>query len=351
MDYNRTHSGAQNGQSPSTSSVYSDQSEPKPMYARSGLSASSRPTSRTSYTPSYMSIPRKPTPTSFDHNAAATPTRSAPAAVEVPAEDPPGALLVLIAGAFMPAVLSHIEVLLSRQPFSTIAIAAISSQEVALKQLKMDCYALIGKLRKEMGVETYSHSKWEQSEFDDTVKQVTRNGGSIQGVLCCPELADLSEDIDVLELEEKLLHQSWKSSVAFLHSASKATIKPLLSRCKSSSNGVNGALARQPRGPFFIVANSTTHTSLSQIAKAASDALVLQVEAAATPKGLIVGYAEAMLIPEPQQEEDRYNDQSTPSLRTDDYITNGQDSAFAAGESPTKLYAMWALQDQLGNAD
>ncbi|KAF2211672.1 hypothetical protein CERZMDRAFT_98101 [Cercospora zeae-maydis SCOH1-5] len=320
-----------------------------------GTTNGSRPVSRTSYTPSYMSIPRKPTEqdrkTSALADAQARNASMASIAAEpVLSSSPPGILLVLAASGLHRSILQHLETLLTRQPFAGIVFAARREQEAELKQLKMDTYALIGKLRREVSVETQLKDSWSTTDIEAVRAEATRHGAGIQGVLCCPEYVDVVDDLDIFEVEESAMEDSWRQSVTFLHAASKVTVPHLLSRVTEVNGSASGKPAKGPRGPFFIVANSSTHTSASQIAKAASDALVRQLQAATKPKGLTVGHAESLLIPDPVRK-----DNVRPMLETvitePGYSSHAPNYEFSAGESPTKLYSMWAMQEQLGYAD
>ncbi|KAI5359569.1 hypothetical protein Slin14017_G104710 [Septoria linicola] len=357
MDYHRTRLSDSR-----SSSMYSDQSEQKPQYPLGSLAPSgSRPASRTSYTPSYMSIPRKPTPTSFEHNGRANigaesqtrSTSTASTAVEPssngpPSSGPPGVLLVVVASSLHPNLLQHVETLLTRQSFSGIVLAAKQEQEAALKQLKMDTYALIGKLRREMSVETQLRESWSNAEISTLLHLATRNGASLQGVLVCPDYADSSEGLDVFELGEDVLERSWKQSVAFLHATTKAVIPQLLSRATvvlANDAAPNSRFVKTPRGPFFIVASESANSAASQIARAASDVLIRQLQSATNLKGLTVGNAESLLIPDPIVREEA-KPVLEPVITNVGYDGHVQDSDFAPGESPTKL---WALYNQLDN--
>lgn len=353
MDHHRTRlsDGTMTG---STSS--SDQSERGSSY-RLGTATTngSRPVSRTSYTPSYMSIPRKPTEQDRKTSALAEAQAKPPSTSSIVAEPasssgPPGVLLVLVASGLHPSILQHLETLLMRQPFAGIVFAARREQEAELKQLKMDTYALIGKLRREISVETQLRESWSTTDVEEIRSEATRFGAGIQGVLCCPEYADEVDDLDIFEVEEGVMEKSWRQSVTFLHAASKVIVPHLLKRVTNINGTANGKPLKEPRGPFFIVANSSTHTSASQIAKAASDALVHQLQAATKPKGLTVGYAENLLIPDPVRKEDT-KPSLEPVITQASYGAPVPDYDFSAGESPTKLYSMWAMQEQLNYAD
>lgn len=306
--------------------------------------AVSRPTShassRTPYVPSYMShVPSRSQTSSLSINVPKSPAYTQPVAVELPAEPsittPRGQLLVLAAGALHESTLSYIEMLVSRQPLSGIILVASHEHEAALKALKMDCYALIGRLSKEMSVTTHFQDQWSQADVENTVQQITKTG-EIQGVLCCPA-SEQSEAAsgDVLSMDANQLHQAWTRSIAFVHGATEATIEYLQSRCKNDSSN----LLRAVPGPFFLVAAPPAYSVASQIAKVACDTFLLKLEKAA--KGINVAYAEDVLIPDPlQDEESSSNATSGPFLQPAEmYHASQPNSEYVSPESPTKLWA------------
>lgn len=352
-----------------TSSVYSEYSEHRPLQHLDSSRNGSRNGSgsrHASYTPSYMShIASKstegltirtsqsrgsgskpvPVPLSQPNDEATEEHDILPAPAE-PVGGPPALLLALIANTIHPSTIFYLEMLLNRQNFSGIVFAASKTQEAALKQLKMDVYALIGRLRKELAVSVHIKDEWSQAEMEAIVKDSTKHGDSVQGVICCPEFDETgTADVDVLALDGEQLDRLWKQSVSFLHAAIKSTAVHLLSRSKPLDPASNGVFARAPRGPFFLVAGSTTYTSASQITKPASDAMVLQFEKATKAKGLTVGFAEAMLIPEPAREPPpKPSDEYSP-VAQDTYDNGHEDVGFLPGESPTKLWSSWALHN------
>lgn len=308
----------------------------------------SRPTSYAStapYVPSYMShIPTRSQASSL--SISVPKTSSQPAAVELPTHElsaaaAHGQLLVLAAGVPHESTLSYIEMLVSRQSFSGIILVASHEQEAALKALKMDCFALIGRLSKAMSVTTHFQDQWSQASIQNTVQQITKTGETIQGVLCCSghDQSDTAS-VDVLGMDAEQLQQAWTRSVAFVHASSEATTDLLLSSRQTSS----GKLSRVPQGPFFLVAGSPAHSAASQIAKAACDTLIDKLERATKNQGLTVAYAEDVLIPDPVQVEDPSQATSGPFLQPAEmYSTDDQrDSEYAPAESPTKLWALWS---------
>lgn len=354
----------QSSDSTRTSSSASEQSEQKhpryPQYPLGGLRTNgSRPTSRAaSYTPSYMamSIPQAPAAPKGEQNGRSisvhTPqSRSASTAssVNIYPTAGTGVLFVIAASSLPPSLLQYLETILSRQTFAGIVLAARQEHEAELKQLKMDTYALIGKLRREMSVETRLRESWSPAEMTSLLQEGTRQGAGVQGVLCCPDFA-INEVADILNFSEHNLQTSWQESVAFVHAASRTLIPHLLTTAQSVKSAANGRPSKEPRGPFFLVTTTSNPTSASAVTKAAVDALVQQLVVATESTGLLVGHAESTLIPDPIGK-DNFKPQLEPMITDLDYNGHVQDSTFAAGESPTKLWNMWALQEQLDRAD
>jgi hypothetical protein len=182
---------------------------------------------------------------------------------------------------------------------------------------------------------------WSQIGVEAIVQEITRSGEDIRGVLCCPDFGS-SEGADIFEMDAEDLEQSWRKSTAFLHAASRATMASLRAQCKMSFDQARKETGLGPHGPFFLVADSTTHTAASQITKSASNALLHQLEKATKSDGLIVGYTEDLLIPDPAQPEEPEQDisESFPTRLT--LSRDGEDEAFPPSESPTKLWNMWA---------
>lgn len=353
-----------------TSSVYSEYSDHRPtnLDSRSGSRNGSR---HTSYTPSYMSNiaskstegltirttqsrnnGSKPVPVPLSHTTSRdADVSSIPPTATEPAGGPPGLLLVLISSNIPPSTIFYLEMLLNRQTFSGIVFAASKSQEAELKQLKMDVYALMGRLRKELVVTVHTKHAWSQTEIETVVSEATKHGDGIQGVLCYPEFAETgTADIDIIALESEQLERAWKQSVAFLHAVIKATSNHILSRCKPLNPAANGVFVRAPHGPFFLVVGSTAYTPASQITKSACDTLVLQYERATKQNGLTVGFAEAILIPEPTREPPPKPGDDSP-LGPEMYSAGHEDLGFVPSESPTKLWSSWAMHNDLGYVD
>lgn len=347
-----------------TSSVYSGVSVSVSATARQNLTGNgigrpitltnghSRPTSHASnappYVPSYMShVPSRSQASNLSINVPKSPASSQPSAAELPATElsigaPRGRLLVLAAGKLHNSLPSYIEMLVSRQPFSGIILIGSHEEEAALKALKMNCFALIGRLSKEMSVSVHLQDQWSKGDMETTLQQITKTGEGVQGVLCCPAYEPEGvESRDILSMFGDQLQQALRRSVTFVESAIQVHKDHLMERPKAGS----GSQSRSPRGPFLLVAAPQAHSAAAQIAKVACDRLLSMFNAALKSSGVTVAYAEDVLIPDPVQAEDFSQATSGPFLQPAEVYDSGyqhQDANYTSPESPTKLWALWS---------
>lgn len=279
----------------------------------------------------------------------------APEPVKTDLGPPPGVLLVLATGPLRStSIMSYLEMLLSRQRLSGIAFLADSAEELALKQLKMDVFGLIGRLGKELAVSVHTKDSWSRSQIEATIETVTNGGPGLQGVLCYPAWGASG---GVLELEESDLAKTFRETVAFTHSAIRATADQLLAKSKPRDDTTNGVHRKQiggPKGPFFLVSGpdrSLTGSGLA-VAKLGCDAVLRELDITTRQQGLIVGYAEGVILPEPKRQVSKPK-QELKLEPTEAYSQTQarEELSFVPGESPTKLWNMWALQNEIGSYD
>ena len=161
-----------------------------------------------------------------------------------------------------------------------------------------------------------------------------RGKGDIGGVIC--SLAHGGEGsgaTDILSVERGDLEQSWRTSVGFLHGVAKATISLLIGRNDADM-----------QSSLFLLLESAARSPASLLSKAACDTLVRQLSAGYASRDLTVDYAENVLIPEPERKPVKTD--RVPSLQTNGFGAEpAEPSIFTPGESPTKLWNMWALQN------
>lgn len=246
-----------------------------------------------------------------------------------------GLLLVCVAAAVHPSTVHYLEIALKKHLYSRVALVGSEQHQIAIKQLKMDVYGLAGKLGLGSGVQTHLYPGSSEGEVAAAVQKALNGTSDLQSVLCSLTY-DVEEtaDANILSMEHAELERSWRMSVGFLHSVAQATV-PLL---QSADGG------QSEQASLFLVMESNSHTSLSRINKAACDTLMRQLSTMHKPQELLVDYAENVLVPEPEPA----HANGVTSLRTDGFSTQASDLEFSPGESPTKLWNMWALQDEIG---
>ena len=317
-------------------------------------STSSRPTS---YTPSYMNaIPaRKPVTPRAQANGHSGGSNGATQAVDIASPQTPsrrtpnvkkGSLFIFIAETIHPSTVPYLETMLRRGAYSNIAIIGASEQEKELKGLKIQIYALLGKLsHSSVGVEVKTRDKWTEGEITEVVNEAMKANGvgePINGVLCSPVYGG-DEKPNIMQLSESQLRVPWDQSVGFLHSVAKAAIPNM----------------RTTAG-LFAVTGSTKQSPISTFYKSACESLIELLSEDAATNGVAIVHAENVLVPEPEPEEKQQeqhqqghkqaqsNGIQTPAQPGGMYAYERTDDDFAPSESPTKLWNMWALHEQLG---
>ncbi|KAK5163820.1 uncharacterized protein LTR77_010494 [Saxophila tyrrhenica] len=327
------------------SSVYSTSSSTaanprstSPSYAESTTSTSSRPASTV---PSYMNAPvtRKPigkrpmsTANALDYQDGKETTAEQQ---QIPATAPvaltKGVLVLAVAREVHPKTMEYLGVMLRKGAYSRVVVVGCFEWEGQLKQLKMDLYALLGKLGLEVGVQVELRGRWSGEVVGEVVEKALAGEQLLHGVLCCPSFG--TGNSDVLQLDEAAFAEEWSGSVNFLRNLARATVP----RIKSN------ATSRAASG-YFVVTEPAQMSPVSAVCKAACDRIVVML--ADSNLRLTIAYADTVLIPEPEPVETNGKlDLQTDALQYDYY----QDD-FQGGESPTKLWNMWALQDQLNNS-
>ncbi|KAK5121351.1 hypothetical protein LTR85_005517 [Meristemomyces frigidus] len=294
------------------------------------VSTTSRSSSRPSSRPSFMNY--QGGGAEGKTQPVAVPQPVSPAA---PAAAPrvPGVVLLYMATGVHNKTMQYLQIALKRRAYASIAIIGSKEHEPAIKQLKMEIYGLIGKLGREMGVQTHTRLGNGEQELDAIVQEAVRGGSVLQGVLCSLGYAeDETAGTDILSVDRADFERSWQTSVGTLHGIAKAAI-PLLT---SGNNDLD-----HPK--FFLVVETAQHTPASIVTKAACDTLLRQLSTAYTSRDLLINHAEKVLVEEPEP----VRRKSVPALHTDGFSAGPTESVFTPGDSPTKLWNMWALQDEI----
>ena len=212
-------------------------------------------------------------------------------------------------------------------------------QETELKQLKMNVYALLGKMSLEVGVHLELQNTWSESNISAAVSKAIQDSDVVNGVLCCPSYdGNRSVNSDILTVDEDTLQWPWKYSVGFLH----GTARSLLPRMRPKT-GIGRANVA-----YFLVTEPQETTALSHLYETTCENLVTQLAETSGYQGLTIAYAQDILIPEPEP----LNKNGSLDLSAQAGPIDSDVGAFDPGDSsPTKLWGMWAMQDEIGTVN
>lgn len=252
-----------------------------------------------------------------------------------------GLLLVVVGGTEVyPSTTKYVEIALQKRRFDGIALVGRAEQAAPLKQLKVDMYSLIGRTGREMSVYMYVKDAFGERDVVEVVEEVRKGGGGeVQAVLCevgygSPET---TAGTDLLSAEASTMQEAWETSVGFLHSVARATIPALVS--------TSPAQVQQPgssASSFFSVLESSSLSPISSLHRAACDALLRQLRDGYQSSALAIGHAADILIPRAEPIQTNGNVTRRGDVYQDEPLE------FTPGESPTKLWNMWALQEEIG---
>ena len=335
--FNRTNPKA--WESSRASSMISIDSLKKPAYSEYAESTTSTGSKPISIPPSYMNAIPARKPVTPKLNASTQPVEL-PTATSPPSVPPPmkGLLILAVAAAPHPSTVSHLEIMLKRGSYAGIIMLGHEDQEAELKQLKMSAYALLGKMSQEAGIQLELQKDWTEVLISAAISKAVKSGDPINGVLCTPaHEGNRSVGSDILALDEEALQHPWKFSAGFLQSVAKAVVPSML-----SSSHISRGLSRS-----FLVSGPTTRSPICSVYRAACDSIITLIANATAGKGVVVAYAENVIIPDP--EPPKSNGSIHLSAKAGPIDPDISD--FAPGESPTKLWNMWALQDELAAND
>lgn len=282
------------------------------------------------------------------------PQQSAPA--PPPAAPQNGVLLIIIGGTPNSSLKSYVQTALTKgSSITEVLVLGEKKAEQALKELKVDMYGLAGSMQRELGVQV-EHLQGDVSEevlndyLGKALKEQRAIGGrndsaagrrELHGVICDLDDGEV-QPVDVLEVESAVLMKQWLRSVGFVHTIARSTI-PLLRvaahRAAQSTPSAGNALK-------FPVFTTTLHSSAANSDSMHIVALRALLEGLSTPgnRDITFGSAEVLLAPEPEPV--RQENQSTLAP-TNGWSDHAPDSP--AEESPTKLWGMWSMQQEIGN--
>lgn len=274
--------------------------------------------------------------------------------------------------------------------YSAERIILLGPKEELLKQTRMDCFSVAGKLSRNVSVQTHPFSTTDQLSVALRTLDLS---GLIGVVYFCPANGPSLRDRDVLALEEGemeaaltvrpiFLYPSYEanwfiiqSSVLFLHALARQAM-PLLQRqhdlSNAQANGTSHTTPTSPRNgnhapPFFVVENPSREHNFGYFTSDTQHALLQAIARSPSVRGVEVGYAADMLTPPPPPPPKAAARPTTPQAHKPGQNgdvkrkavgpidipqpTNGQAgqgawSPNAEGESPTKLWSFWAAQNE-----
>jgi hypothetical protein len=247
-----------------------------------------------------------------------------------------GLLLVVVGGSLHSSTLRYIEIALQRKRFSKISLVGLEEEAALLKQLKMDVYGVVGKLGREMGVEVHlGKARDGEGAIQEAVGDAIRGAESLQAVLC--SISYGTGNSDILQTDHAAMRQSWESSFGSLHSVAKATV-PLMA--------TNTEIRPELCG-FFALLEDTAQGAVAMIHQTACNTLLHQLHNSYASTSLTFGQASNVLVPQPAPIEVNGSIHSTEPVEAYDAGA----AAFTPAESPTKLWNMWALQEEIAIID
>lgn len=249
---------------------------------------------------------------------------------------------------------------------------ASKQHEGSLKQLKMDLYGLAGSLQRELGVHLIFQQDWSGDAIRHSLDEVLVSGrkasstgavGSaaaklngngvekkaesktLRAVICDLKLAP-PEEADVLELDTNELEVQWRQSVGFVHAVAQGTV-PHLRVGAVQQAAAPGAPAQSLQSPFFAMTiPSAVKSSRLSLHETSVRALLDNLSQTSGRQGVTIGFADPLLLPDPEPVP---APQTSKTVIAPTTAWNDADTGdFSAGESPTKLWGLWAQQDALG---
>ena len=275
-------------------------------------------------TPSYMKnipITRKPvTPIrTTDGTSDFTPARP------VPISKAQGIVLVAIAAAPHPSLVTYLDSVLRREPVREIVIIVNATFKEELKQLNLDIYALLGKLGSTISLQMKPVSNLEEAAMDEAVTSSIAEGESIHGLICSPAYSiGSASSANVMSLDQDEMDRGWKSSVGFLHSIAKSA----LPRFRPNAPGL------------FLVTSPIDRSPMTVLNESGVRALMTLLVEGNNSKDITIDYAENVILPQPEPEpQPPASNGRPPALDVTSLPRNGDQSI---PESPTKMWALYS---------
>lgn len=262
-----------------------------------------------------------------------------------------GMTIVLYDERVFPGLLATIEALILQHSLQEIQI--LTRDRVETKQLKMDCYAIAGKLRRDLAVhvmrevdDPYENEPLEVLESELPDSRLT----SPYGFLLCASNTS-SRDNSILEgfastwrhLDEVstgLVFSVARYALPLLHQA-HATFTPQQSQYPQT----NGHPPHHATKPFFLVYAETDKPRLDSVHQIAQDALLRKLSESPNAEGVSVGYTCDHVAPLPAPKTTPPRRINVPRAIVGRNNDDDDDGEGMQG-SPTKEWNLWAMQEQ-----
>jgi len=236
-----------------------------------------------------------------------------------------GTILVAIAAAPHPSLVTYLGSVLRREPVREIVIIGNATFTEELKQLNLDIYALLGKLGSSISLQMNPISSFEEPVMHDAVLSSVAEGESIHALICSPAYSiGSASSASVTSLDRDELDLGWKSSIGFLHSIAKSA----LPRFRPDAPGL------------FLVTPSTERSPMAVLNNIGVRALMTLLVEANNAKDITIDYAENVILPQPEPEPNpEASNGRPPALDVTNLPRNGDQST---PESPTKMWALYS---------
>lgn len=290
----------------------------------------------------------------------AQPVQAPPQVQQSPAPAVPqnGVLLIVIAGTPNPSLKSWVQTALTKGlAIAEVLVLGEKKDEQTLKEFKVDMYGLAGSMQRELGVQVeFVQGEMSEEVLKDHLGKAlkearpvgSRNDSSahagrkeLHGVVCDLDDGQV-QPVDVLEVESAVLMSQWLRSVGFVHTIARSTI-PLL---RVAAHRAVQSTQTPERALKFPIFTTTLNSSAANSGSMHNVALRALLESLSTPgnRDITFGSTDVLLAPEPEPVRQENHATLAP---TNGWNDHAEDSP--GEESPTKLWGMWSMQQEIGN--
>ena len=228
-------------------------------------------------------------------------------------------------------------------------VILVGKDEDVLKKTKMDCYTVAGKTERNVSVRTHViTSSQDTAELANTIEQLA--SGTLFGVLLCQQSSTIMHTGDILDMDTDDISRDWLSTMIPLHATARQTI-PLLSRAITNTSTPS-------QRPFFLIDPRPEATNVNPFHTAIQSSLLESIIRSPAATGVTIGYAHDILPPPRKPVE-----KAALPLAIDIPVRQANGTGLGgigqgaltpgaltpgSGESPTKLWNLWAMSQEPG---